>query len=185
MPSLIYSLINSDGGEVRTLILPYPRAGLYYVNLTPTCYYQEHEWDEIEMIAVQCWANSTTSVLIDIQSSACLDGKCGVHGKCLQYLSGGILFSTCACRGGTVVLLFFSIILLNNFFSGWRGWLCNDGTQAPKNEQLMLNFLLLVVSNVMFVPAIILATLRRHYSEALVYLLTMTASSVCYPILCE
>jgi hypothetical protein len=61
---------------------------------------------------------------------------------------------------------------------GWKGWICNDGSQAIPEDQLLLNFLLLTLSNIMFIPSVILSTYRKHFTEALVYLTTMTSSTV-------
>lgn len=73
-----------------------------------------------------------------------------------------------------MIFLANSIVL----FSGWKGWTCNDGSQAIPDEQLLLNFLLLTLSNILLVPAVILATYRKHFTESLVYFTAMTSSIV-------
>ncbi|CAG2105988.1 unnamed protein product, partial [Medioppia subpectinata] len=140
---------------LETVLIPFPRPGNWFITLTPRCYYSDEDSDTI----MECLENKT-SVLLDIISSPCLHSKCGPHGKCQQYFSGGVLFSSCVCRGG------------------WKGWFCNDGSQAIPEDQLLLNFLLLTLSNIMFIPAVVLSAYRKHFTEALVYLTTMTSSTL-------
>ena len=64
------------------------------------------------------------------------------------------------------------------FCAGWRGWSCNDGSQATPDYELLLATLLLTLSNLAFLPAVVLATVRRHYTEALVYAFTACFSTV-------
>ncbi|CAG2169186.1 unnamed protein product, partial [Oppiella nova] len=140
---------------IETVLIPFPRPGNWFITLKVNCYYSGDD-----DIIIMCPPENKTSVLLDITSSPCLHSKCGSHGKCYQYFSGGVLFSSCVCRGG------------------WKGWFCNDGSQAIPEDQLLLNFLLLTLSNIMFIPAVVLSTYRKHFTEALVYFTTMTSSTL-------
>ena len=55
-------------------------------------------------IQIPCPTN-TTSVQLSIQSNACMFGTCGPFGACLQYVSGGFMFTTCACRSGNFKII--------------------------------------------------------------------------------
>ena len=91
-----------EGSSLKSIIIPFPRPGLWFILLKTECYYYEYEENENEFEVVQmaCEYNKT-SVLIDVTSSSCLQGKCnGKHGKCFQFFNGGILFSSCLCRAG-------------------------------------------------------------------------------------
>lgn len=64
--------------------------------------------------------------------------------------------------------------------SGYRGWGCTDSLEAIPNWELLLATLLLTLSNLFFLPAIILALKRRYFAEAIVYAFTMVFSTVIY-----
>lgn len=93
---------------------------------------------------------TNTSVLFDVSSYPCLAGKCG-NGRCVYMVSGGFVYSTCIC--------------LNNY----RGWDCSDASLANSYMTILIELLLLVLSNVAFVPATYVAYKREYYVEAIVY----------------
>ncbi|XP_018430904.1 PREDICTED: transmembrane protein 8B-like [Nanorana parkeri] len=63
------------------------------------------------------------------------------------------------------------------FLSGWSGWGCTDNTQAFTYGFQLLSTLLLCLSNLMFLPPVLIA-LRGHYLlEASVYIFTMFFST--------
>lgn len=65
---------------------------------------------------------------------------------------------------------------LGSFVTGYRGWGCTDNREARHYSHMLTELLLLTISNVFFVPAVLLAFYRRHFLEGLVYLTTMSAS---------
>lgn len=91
----------TDGSPIQTLAVPYPRPGTWYLSVVIRCYSEDETLEELLMNNdYSCDYNNRTAVLIDIRSSACYNGKCLNGGKCMQYLNGGILYSTCSCRAG-------------------------------------------------------------------------------------
>ncbi|XP_071532485.1 post-GPI attachment to proteins factor 6-like isoform X2 [Panulirus ornatus] len=150
-----HSLLVNTSVKINTamaVLIPFPEPGPWYFTLIPGCYLANAS----EM--VDCSVNETT-VLFSVTSASCLQGKCGRYGSCYQYISGGFIFSTCICD------------------AGYRGWGCTDSSQATPNWELLLATMLLTLSNLFFLPAIILGLKRRYFAEAIVYAFTMVFST--------
>ncbi|KAA0202300.1 hypothetical protein HAZT_HAZT001296 [Hyalella azteca] len=107
---------------------------------------------------VPCSSPEVTTIF-SVSSSACIQGKCGRYGACYQYVYSGFIFSTCVCE------------------AGYKGWTCSDASDATPDGLLLLATLLLTLSNLAFVPAVLLAIYRHHYTEGLVYCFTMCFST--------
>lgn len=110
-----------------------------------------------------CKKNSSktcnSSIMFDTRSSPCYYGDCGRQGKCTLLISEGIAYSTCLC--------------VNNY----RGFDCSDGSQATPFSLVLLEFLLLVLSNIFFLPAAYVAFKREYYVETLAYTSVFISSS--------
>ncbi|XP_013784143.2 transmembrane protein 8B-like isoform X2 [Limulus polyphemus] len=152
-------LVNSSSWYTRlkTLMIPYPQAGSWYISLLSRCYLEERNNNASNTLDVTC-NSSKIPVIVQISSLPCILGKCGDHGKCYQYISGGFIFSTCVCS------------------AGWQGWGCTDSRHALSYGQLLQAVLLLTLSNIFFIPAIVLAFYRHYYIEGIVFFLTMSSS---------
>lgn len=95
----------TDGSPIRTLAVPYPQPGTWFISLAIRCYSEDDTLEDLMTSnEFSCDYLNKTSVLIDIRSSACYNSRCLNGGKCQQYLNGGILYSTCSCRAGKFIV---------------------------------------------------------------------------------
>jgi len=61
---------------------------------------------------------------------------------------------------------------------GYRGYSCEDDTEAASENMQKLYTGLLTLSNLGFIPAVVVACWRRYFIEAVAYLANMIFSSV-------
>lgn len=139
-----------DDKQKAKVIVPYPQEGFWFLSLFGNC-------SESRFNNTSCDRNITTSVQISL--SPCQEGACGPHGRCIQYFSAGLIYSTCVCS------------------SGFAGWSCSDGTNALSQTILLASLLILTLSNLFFVPAIVLAFRRGFYPQCMMYTGTMLFSA--------
>ncbi|CAN2387861.1 2-dioleoylphosphatidylethanolamine) [Pristimantis euphronides] len=131
------------------LRIPYPQTGTWYLNLRSLCSY-EHGWRQCNNVSAEL--NLRTFL------SPCIN-ECGTYGQCKLLRTNNYLYAACECR------------------AGWSGWGCTDNSQAFTYGFQLLSTLLLCLSNLMFLPPVLIA-LRSHYLlEASVYIFTMFFST--------
>ncbi|CAL8343953.1 unnamed protein product [Merluccius merluccius] len=106
----------------------------------------------------ECGNVSVVSVVPEVSISACVE-DCGTYGECRLLRSNTYLYSACVCK------------------AGWSGWGCTDGSAALSYSRQVTATLLLTLSNLMFLPAVVVAVRRCYFPEASVYLFTMFFSS--------
>ncbi|KAM0730176.1 Post-GPI attachment to proteins factor 6 [Formica fusca] len=94
-----------------------------------------------------------------VSSSPCIEGRCGVRGKCMHYMSGGFVFSACYCTGG------------------YRGFDCADATYVLSTGGILLQLLALTFSNLAFLGSIYIAIRREYFTEAIAYAAVMFFST--------
>ncbi|XP_013077493.2 post-GPI attachment to proteins factor 6-like isoform X1 [Biomphalaria glabrata] len=150
-----FNITTKKEANKHFVYVPYPQSGLWFISLKSQCY-QIHENTSKE-IPVVCTQYPIVNLTIHL--SPCLDGGCGAYGGCKLYFGADLLYSACNC------------------FSGWRGYGCNDGSEADSSSTERVSVYLLTLSNLGFMPGIILAIYRKFYVEALVYAYNMFFST--------
>ncbi|XP_071645882.1 post-GPI attachment to proteins factor 6 isoform X7 [Temnothorax longispinosus] len=136
-----------------SLLIAYPQPGTWYIIILATCYtYGTPVPCQIEKM----------SILLNIHTRKCTfsdQSPCGNHGICQEIQKNILHYATCTC------------------FKGYTGWDCTDISSTVSAISL-ISAMLLVMSNIFFVPAIYIAVKRKLYAEGLVYLVTMLFSSL-------
>ncbi|KAL5020916.1 hypothetical protein ScPMuIL_000071 [Solemya velum] len=143
----LYVQSAEQGTNLSDLYIPYPEEGRWYLGLTSQC--NKINSSEVE----DC--NHFPIVEFLVKMEKCVGEACGTYGSCEEYVSGTHIFSACDC------------------YDGWRGYGCTDGTYAYTYTEELVSVLLLTLSNLLFIPGIILALKRRFFIEAAVYFYTM------------
>uniref|UniRef100_A0A667ZID9 Post-glycosylphosphatidylinositol attachment to proteins 6 n=1 Tax=Myripristis murdjan TaxID=586833 RepID=A0A667ZID9_9TELE len=105
-----------------------------------------------------CGNVSVVSVVPEVYISACVE-DCGTYGECRLLRSYSYLYSACVCK------------------AGWSGWGCTDDSTAQSYGRQVTAALLLTLSNLLFLPPIVVAVKRCYITEASVYLFTMFFST--------
>ncbi|XP_013081009.2 post-GPI attachment to proteins factor 6-like isoform X2 [Biomphalaria glabrata] len=133
--------------------VPYPRAGTWHVVLQTQCF--EQGTDK----SVVCPPNVTAEISLEIQP--CLDNGCSSKGQCKLIGQGShrIVLTACKCD------------------ADYQGYACTDPIKAQSVLIQLVAALLLTLSNLFFLPAIIIALKRRFILEACVYTYTMFFST--------
>lgn len=105
-----------------------------------------------------CGNVSVVSVVTEVSISACVE-DCGTYGECRLLRSYSYLYAACVCK------------------AGWSGWGCTDSSSAQSYGRQVTAALLLTLSNLLFLPPIVVAVRRGYITEASVYLFTMFFST--------
>ncbi|KAJ0059115.1 hypothetical protein NL108_008526, partial [Boleophthalmus pectinirostris] len=105
-----------------------------------------------------CGNASVVSVVPEVFVSACVE-DCGTYGECRLIRSFTYLYAACSCK------------------AGWSGWGCTDDSKALSISRQVIAALMLTISNLFFIPAIVVAVKRHYITEASVYLFTMFFST--------
>uniref|UniRef100_A0A8P4K3M3 EGF-like domain-containing protein n=1 Tax=Dicentrarchus labrax TaxID=13489 RepID=A0A8P4K3M3_DICLA len=106
----------------------------------------------------ECGNTSLVSVVPEVFISACVE-DCGTYGECRLLRSYSYLYAACVCKAGR------------------SGWGCTDDSTAQSYRRQLTATLLLTLSNLFFLPAIVVAIKRYYITEASVYLFTMFFST--------
>ncbi|CAG0890714.1 unnamed protein product [Cyprideis torosa] len=144
------------------LVVPFPHPGQWWLTIQAECF-------QANMEPSACNRTEPVHVTIDLGSAPCVLGGCNYHGKCgTWFTQTGFVFTSCNCT------------------AGYRGWGCTDTSKAIPEIVLEAQFFLLTLSNLAFLPAVVLATKRHFYMEALSYFFvfafsTVSAANSCHP----
>ncbi|CAG9821030.1 unnamed protein product [Phaedon cochleariae] len=183
--------------ENSTILIPYPESGMWYATFKlfcgtcVPCNCPQHCQEQYEDCTKDCYLNCViegncelcsvncskqiiasdeckgcncdgpclknenvtcnSSIVFDIGSHPCIFGQCSRNGRCMYMVSDGVVFSTCVCM------------------NKYRGWDCSDDSQATPYYMVVIELVLLVLSNLMFLPAVYVAFKRKFYIEAICY----------------
>ncbi|XP_012986845.1 post-GPI attachment to proteins factor 6 [Esox lucius] len=106
----------------------------------------------------ECGNATIVTVTPELYVSACIE-DCGIYGECRLLRSYSFLYAACVCK------------------AGWSGWGCTDDITAQSYSRQLTAVLLLTISNLFFIPPIVIAVRRLYITEASVYLFTMFFST--------
>ncbi|XP_028349624.1 transmembrane protein 8B isoform X10 [Physeter macrocephalus] len=144
-----FLLTVSATSRVARLRIPFPQTGTWFLTLRSLC--------GVGPRFVRC-RNATAEVRLRTFLSPCVD-DCGPYGQCKLLRTHNYLYAACECK------------------AGWRGWGCTDSADALTYGFQLLSTLLLCLSNLMFLPPVVLAIRSRYVLEAAVYTFTMFFST--------
>ncbi|KAM5152399.1 post-GPI attachment to proteins factor 6 [Mantella aurantiaca] len=130
-----------------TYNIPYPETDRWYLSMQILCSDNDSACQQ-----------QAVKVIVSAYLSPCLD-DCGTYGECRLLRRNGYLYAACSCK------------------AGWAGWSCTDGRNALSVAQQLTATLLLTLSNLMFVPTIVVAVSHLYFVEAAVYAYTMFFST--------
>ncbi|GAU93580.1 hypothetical protein RvY_05502 [Ramazzottius varieornatus] len=132
--------------------VPYPEVGTWNINIQGRPLLASTKTAEVDEIYVP--------LQIKVKLEQCVKETCGPYGSCIVVRSSGVLIiSSCNCA------------------AGYKGWDCSDGSEAQSSAELYMSVIFLTISNLLFIPAGVVAIRRKHYTEAAVYFCTCFFSS--------
>ncbi|KAM3917248.1 post-GPI attachment to proteins factor 6 [Leptodactylus fuscus] len=142
-----YSFNLSGGARSSTQNIPYPVTDRWYLSMQVLCPGNDSACQQ-----------QVSRVLVTAYLSPCLD-DCGPYGECRLLRRNGYLYAACSCK------------------AGWGGWSCTDDRNALSVGRQLAATLFLTLSNLMFVPTIVVAVYHLYFVEAAVYTYTMFFST--------
>ncbi|KAM8961330.1 post-GPI attachment to proteins factor 6 [Pelodytes ibericus] len=142
-----YAFIMDSSVSGATQNIPYPEAAKWYLSMQLVCQENDSGCQQL-----------TSRVLVSAYLSPCLN-DCGTYGQCTLLRRNGYLYAACSCK------------------AGWAGWSCTDSENALSVSQQLAATLLLTLSNLMFLPTIVVALSHMFFVEAAVYSYTMFFST--------
>ncbi|BFY99813.1 hypothetical protein BsWGS_02853 [Bradybaena similaris] len=148
----INQIFTMTSREQHSLYFPYPKVGVWHVVLQSTCF-------NGSSYEVPCPESTFLTMLLNIQP--CWNGGCTDKGSCTSRFSSSdlIFYAACQCD------------------ANYQGYACTDDTNAESVSLQLAAAYLLTMSNLFFVPAIIIANKRRYFVEAFVYSFNMFFST--------
>jgi len=153
--------VASDSPTANTTkLIPFPEPSTWFLALQVECIHPTSRKK------IDCWGNMRfgsvmSSIAVHLQPCGYRPEKqiCGDFGVCVRSHKGNFLYTSCRCA------------------SGYSGWTCDQTNLANPAKQHQSNTLLLTLSNLSFLPVILLSLWYRLYTEALLYFSTMFFST--------
>lgn len=151
--SLTDGVTHDEAGAHAKRYVAYPQAGRWHIVL------QAHCFGKNNTSLAHCDAGAVVDMALEIQE--CVDGGCSDHGTCVSSTTGSdfISFSACQCD------------------ADYRGYGCSDSRHAQAEAVQLAGAYLLTLSNLFFLPAIVLGLARGFTVEAFVYSFNMFFST--------
>ncbi|RUS86949.1 hypothetical protein EGW08_005274, partial [Elysia chlorotica] len=153
--NLKYPVSLELGPEKRSIkrYVPYPQTGQWFIVLQTHCFADD------SLTEIDCGDRVLVEMLLEIQR--CVDTECSGNGRCDLTTRGSdfVTYSACVCD------------------AEYRGYGCTDGRYAQSTTVQLAGAYLLTLSNLAFVPAIILSIRRGFFVEAFVYFYNMFFST--------
>ncbi|KAJ8678765.1 hypothetical protein QAD02_014552 [Eretmocerus hayati] len=146
--------LSSSGRQNASIVIPYPEPGAWFISFQSVC-----KWNNKP---VHCEMESILMSL-NIKLRGCIfegNDSCGQFGTCQEIHKGPLHYAACKC------------------FGGYQGLDCSDASNAIPNWFIITRTLMLVLSNLLFLPAIYITLKRKLYTETLVYTSTMIFSAL-------
>jgi len=94
--------------------------------------------------------NLSQSINISVSLGKCVN-DCSFRGVCWHHAANELSMAVCYCP------------------FGWQGIDCSDGSLMPSYSNQLFHTLFLTLSNIAFLPCILLSLFRRYYIEAFLY----------------
>ncbi len=156
-----FRVSNRNASTMEVLrVIPYPEPGRWHMSFQASCGNRTTGED-----LASCPSNiHSPMVSVMLHTQPCgyrpTNAVCGESGVCAKVSRGPFRFSACRCFGGR------------------RGMTCDDTSAATSSWQTTADMLLLTLSNLAFVPAVVLAAYFGLFAESLVYAATAASSSL-------
>ena len=142
------TLYNSLNVKDTLKVIPYPEPGRWYLGFQVRCYIKTAEGGNKTVNCPDIMVSTMISINIELQPCGYRKENynvCGDHGICATVHKGNHRLSSCTCS------------------AGYTGWTCEDGSNALPRVKLLIGTLLLTMSNLAFLPAVLLAVRYRYY----------------------
>ncbi|PVD22891.1 hypothetical protein C0Q70_16150 [Pomacea canaliculata] len=147
-PDGLHLAVN-DSYTSASSYLPFPSTGVWYLALRSQCFGKGGPEP----------CSTAPMVNVSLRLTQCSFGQCGQFGQCQLFSEATTVFSACVCQ------------------AGYRGMTCSDATYGlSKGEQLQAVYLL-TLSNLFFLPSILLALHRRFFTLAAIFTFTFFFST--------
>lgn len=143
--------------DVVMLNFTNPHAEVRFLYPEPGIYFIGHQ--DLKQNQSDRHRDPQLGLFVKVKVTSCEDSKCQNGGKCRTVMKGPFVMSYCYCLAGS------------------RGITCSDESNMLSRPIQMLYTLLLTLSNLAFIPAIVISFKRWRYMECIIYFINMLCSA--------